>query len=59
MPTGVYKTTDIPPDKVDDVVAGYNLDDPQKVKKVKQGNGKWTVIATWPGEGETTEKYKA
>ena len=33
----VLQTTDIPPDKVDDVVAGY-FDDPQKVKKVKQGN---------------------
>lgn len=59
MPTGVYKTTDIPPDKVADVVAGYMLDNPEKVDTVKQTNGKWTVIATWPGAGETTVTYNA
>lgn len=34
MPTGVYKTTDIPRDKVADVVAGYMLDNPEKVETV-------------------------
>lgn len=57
MPTGVYKTTDIPPEKVADVVAGFMLDNPEKVEPVKQTNGKWTVIATWRGAGETTEKH--
>lgn len=57
MPTGVYKTTEIPPDKVDDVVAGYKLDNPEKMEKVEQADGKWTVIATWPGAGETTKKH--
>jgi hypothetical protein len=56
MPTGVYKTTDIPPDKVKDVVAGYMLDNPEKIDEVEQTDGNWTVIATWPGAGETTKK---
>ncbi len=47
MPKGVYKTTDIPEDKLDQVVAGYQLDNPAKIEKVKQPDGNWTVIATF------------
>lgn len=50
MPKGVYKTTDVSEDKLDQVVAGYNLDNPIKIEKVKQSDGNWTVIATFPEE---------
>ncbi len=52
MPTGVFKTTNVPQDKLAQVVAGYMLDNPVKVEKVKQPDGKWTVIATF-SETET------
>jgi hypothetical protein len=48
MPCGVWKTTDIPADRVDAVVAGYQLDGPVSVTKAKQADGKWTVTATFP-----------
>ncbi len=48
MPSGEEKTTDVPDEKLDQVVAGYKLDNPTKVEKVKQPDGKWTVIATFP-----------
>ncbi len=48
MPSGEEKTTDVPDEKLDQVVAGYNLDNPTNIQKVKQPDGKWTVIATFP-----------
>ena len=57
MPTGIYKTTDIPENKVEDVVAGYKLDNPQKIEKIQQDNGLWTVIATWPGQGAVSKRF--
>jgi len=48
MPTGVQETTDIPNDKVDQVIAGFKLDNPIKIEKIKQPDGNWTVRATFP-----------
>lgn len=47
MPCGVWKTTDIPENKVDGVVAGYQLDGPQSVVTTQQPDGNWTVTATF------------
>jgi hypothetical protein len=43
-----FETTDVPPDRLKDVVAGYMLDDPIRVEKIKQPDGNWTVRATYP-----------
>ncbi len=48
MPCGVWKTTDVPKNRVDLVVAGYNLDAPTSVTKTEQADGNWTVTATFP-----------
>ncbi len=54
MRTGVWITTDIPEAEVDNVIAGYRLDDPQDVKKKRQENSDlWTVTATFGGDGRT------
>lgn len=52
MPTGVFKTTNVPQNKLAQVVAGFMLDNPIKVEKIKQPDGNWTVIATF-SETET------
>ncbi len=58
MPTGVYKITDIPEDKVATVVANFEADVPTPaIAKSKQTNGLWTVKATFPGAGETEKKF--
>ena len=56
MPHGIYTETDIPEKKVKAVIATLNLEDPPptSVEKIKQPNGKYTVIATWP-EGTKTD----
>lgn len=48
MPTGVQETTDVSESKLAQVVAGYQLDNPIKIEKIKQPDGKWTVRATFP-----------
>ena len=48
MPTGIQETVDVPDDKLDQVIAGYQLDNPIKIEKTKQPNGKWTVRAIFP-----------
>jgi len=48
MPTGIQKSTDVPPDKVDEVIANYNLDGPVDIKKEEQPDGNWTITATFP-----------
>jgi hypothetical protein len=45
---GEWKVTDIPSNKVDGVVQGFQMDGPLKVQKVAQADGRWTVIATFP-----------
>jgi len=57
MPSGVFRITDIPEAKVAEVVALYQLDNPTKIEKVAQGNGLWTVIATFPGPGGETRNF--
>lgn len=47
---GVFETKDVTDDKVDEVVAGYQLDNPIKIDKIKQPNGKWTIRATFPDQ---------
>lgn len=55
MPHGIYTETDIPENKVDAVIATLKLEDPPptNIQKIKQPNGKYTVIATWP-DGTST-----
>jgi len=50
MPTGVFKTTNVPQNKLAQVVAGYNLDNPLRIEKNKQQDGNWTVIAVFSEE---------
>ncbi len=50
MPTGVFRTTNVPQEKLAQVVAGYMLDNPIKIDKIKQPDGKWTVTATFSEE---------
>lgn len=50
MPSGVFKTTNVPQEKLAQVVAGFMLDNPIKIEKIKQPDGKWTVIATFSEE---------
>lgn len=57
MPSGVFKITDIPESKVQEVKNLYKLDNPTTIEKVDQGNGLWTVIATFPGSGDETKKF--
>lgn len=57
MPSGVWKITDIPADKVDMVAADYEMEGANPVEKTEQPNGKWTVVATFPGEGETVQVH--
>ena len=57
MPSGVFKITDIPQSKVQEVENLYKLDNPTKIEKVDQGNGLWTVTATFPGAGNVTKKF--
>ncbi len=49
MPSGVHKSTDVPDEELEQVVAGFKLNNPIKIEKVKQPDGKWTVIATFSG----------
>lgn len=51
-PRGVFKTTDVPDEELDNVVAGYQLNKPTSIEKIKQPDGKWTVIATFPDTPE-------
>lgn len=58
MPTGVWKITDIPKDKVATVVANFKADVPTPtIAELIQTNGLWTVKATFPGDGETEKKF--
>ncbi len=45
----VFKMTDVPEEKLDQVIDGYKLDNPTNIEKVKQPDGKWTVTATFSG----------
>ena len=59
MPTGVFEITDIPADKVETVIADFNLDDPPPaIAKTDQGGGVlWTITATYPGPGRQKKKF--
>lgn len=54
MPTGVYKVTDIPEEELTQAVAGYMLNNPIRIEKIRQPDGKWTVIVTY---SETVEVH--
>jgi hypothetical protein len=60
MPSGTFKITDIPEDKVQMVVALYNAEDPppESVEKIDQGGGLWTVVATFTGDGHVEQPYQ-
>ena len=57
MPTGIWTITDIPEGEVDNVEADFKLDSPDSVERIRQANGRWTVKATWPGDGTTTRVH--
>ena len=42
-----YETTDVPPDRLDAVIAGYRIDKPIRIEQIKQSDGNWTVRATY------------
>ena len=48
QPCGVWKTTQVPAGKVDEVVAGYQLDNPTKIDKIDNHDGTSDVVATFP-----------
>jgi hypothetical protein len=61
MPCGVFKITQIPTEKVNEVKATYALDTPVPTLGQQQdGDGTWTVTATYPacpdGTNPTTTK---
>jgi hypothetical protein len=47
MPTGTYTQKDIPEQEIARVVAGFEAE-AAVVKKIKQDDGRWTVVATFP-----------
>jgi hypothetical protein len=47
-PCGVWKLTSVPADKVDEVVAGYQLQNPISVNKTANADGTFDVVATFP-----------
>ena len=55
MPHGIYTETDIPSDQLDITVAilKNESDPPTNVQTIKQPNGMYTVIATWPDGSDT------
>lgn len=58
MPSGVFEITDIPENKVETVIANFQLEDPPpQIKKTKQADGRWTVTATFPGPGKQTKNF--
>ena len=58
MPTGVFQVTDIPADKVEDVIGFYEAEEPApEIRTTKQPNGRSTVTATFPGPGTKTERF--
>lgn len=55
---GVWKQTAVPADKVDDVVAGFQLDKPVRVDTVDNGDGTFDVIATFPSAPEQDDSNR-
>ena len=59
-PCGTWKVTDVPTDKVQQVMADFRLDNPKTVTKDEVSEGKWTVTAVFedcpPGEANETEQ---
>ena len=47
-PCGVWKRKAVPADKVAEVVAAYQLDNPTKIDKIDNHNGTFDVVATFP-----------
>jgi hypothetical protein len=57
MPTGVWKTTEVPKEEVPNVMSGYAIDGPIRIEKEEQPNGKWTVTAIFAGSGTHTRVF--
>lgn len=53
MATGIQETTDVPADQVENVVAGYQLDNPINIERIRQPNGLWTIKATFPDDDDS------
>jgi hypothetical protein len=47
-PTGTQTVTDVPPARVDQVVAGFKAQGADPVTKTKQPDGNYTVVAVFP-----------
>jgi hypothetical protein len=54
MPTGVHTQTDVPPNKVNTVSAGFKAQG-AKVTTQQQPDGNYTVVATFPGATGTLQ----
>ena len=57
MPSGEFRITDIPKDKVPQVVGMFKVDNPTKIEEIEQPDGKWTVVATFPGPGKQEKPF--
>lgn len=59
-PCGTWIVTDIPEDRVGNVMAAYRSQDPLSVAKEEQPDGKWKVTAIFPdcpaGEANSRER---
>ena len=57
-PCGVWRRKAVPANKVAEVVAAYELDNPTKIDKIDNHNGTFDVVATFPpcADGETTNQ---
>jgi hypothetical protein len=54
----VAESRDVSDEKLDQVVAGYQLDKPISIERIRQVDGKWTVRATFsdlPGNPGTLD----
>jgi hypothetical protein len=48
-PCGVWRETKVPADKVDEVIAAFNLEDPNPtIKTIDNHDGTFDVVATFP-----------
>ena len=61
MPTGKFKVTDIPTQKdVEDIKQEFedSVETGEPLPEfMVEGNGPWTVIATFPGSGSETRSF--
>jgi hypothetical protein len=55
-PCGVWKLTAVPANKVNQVVAEFQLDEPNTIEKSENPDGTFDVVATFPPCPDGREK---